>query len=164
MRMYQKRGHASAGDNIELGEHFVKYMYEGNPVILKPKNICVLKAMFITKYEGGGGTTYIDRDLYEPQNRKYGGDLFAVLVGRDEPFPEVVNLSGYNYDLEKIYQLAETEGSQFSSAPWLNVMHRLERGMSRHSESTNYLFVNECTYVNQIMWRATRRNMDPFTG
>ena len=149
-----------------LGEHFVKYLYESNPVILRPKNIGVFKAVFVCKYIRGKtyyncnyyfiiillslffvifryfslffvifryfslffilfciidikfnniilllifiigtGTEWIDPTQYDPMNRSYGGDIVAAIIGRDEPIPEALNLTGYNTDMEAIYQL-----------------------------------------------------------
>lgn len=164
IRMYQKRGRACAGDNCELEEHFIQYKYQSNAVIINPKNICVLKCAFVTEYLGGGGTRYIKRENYNPQQRQFGGDLIVALIGRDEKLPEVLNLSGYDTETEELYQLADTEGrSQYSSAPWVNASFRLARGKRRHSESCETEFITECDYVNQIMHKGVRKHCDPVT-
>lgn len=98
IRMYQKKGRATAGDDAETDEHFVKYIYEGNPVVIRPKNVCVLRNVFVDGYVRGAGTNWINVDEYAPRARNFGGgDLIATIIGRDEPTPEVLNISGEYY-------------------------------------------------------------------
>lgn len=160
IRSYQKRGRASAGDNIELGEHFVKYIYKGRPVVIKPKNILVFAQMFICNYVSGGGVSFIGSG-YSPKKQRYDGDLLVTILGRDEIVPDVLNISGSSQDLNDLYSLSEnSSASQYSSAPFVVIKNRLAIGESQHSPTTDVTWLQDCRTTNQIVFKGVMQTQD----
>ena len=167
---YQRRGRFEVGDDAQVGAHVGNYTYYSKVVVKQPKNVMLLRNIYVRGYDGGMGSEFVSMDDYRPYDGKYGtGSVFALLVAyteTDETVPAVLNLSGAIDDMVGVYQLYERRGLHYSSAPFYAALWGWRRGQSYRTDESyiSEAFVNRKERINFNTLKGKTMRIDPVTG